>query len=143
MRFHTSLPVHDLDATETFYRTLFDLAPVKRKSDYLKFLTPGLNISFHTGSGRTPPTSLHLGFELESRSALDALARRLASAGLLSSPRETSVCCYAEQDKLRVSDPNGYDWELYYLVQDSEQRIDPASACCASARERLPQDSSS
>ncbi|MEL6190188.1 MAG: hypothetical protein AAFU79_36660, partial [Myxococcota bacterium] len=43
MRFHTSLPVTDVDATETFYRGLFGSDAVKRKPDYVKFLTPELN----------------------------------------------------------------------------------------------------
>lgn len=129
MRFHTSLPVTDVDATETFYRGLFGSDAVKRKPDYVKFLTPELNISFNL-SDRPPATHLHLGFEVESTAALDAIHARLKEAGLIVESRETSVCCYANQDKLWVTDPSGYRWELYVLLEDTEKRIDADTGCC-------------
>lgn len=38
MKFHTNLPVTDLDATVRFYSQLFGAPPVKEKPDYAKFL---------------------------------------------------------------------------------------------------------
>ena len=134
MRFHTNLPVRDLEATERFYRAVLGTPPVKRKTDYLKFLAPGLNISFHLAPDAAAPTWLHLGFEVSDQTQLDELYRRLQSARFVSQDRETSVCCYALQDKFWVTDPTGYRWELYLLVEDREQRIDPQSDCCSEAR---------
>lgn len=137
MRFHTSLPVTNIEATEAFYRLIFEASPTKRKPDYLKFLTPGLNISFHRTEGAQPLTDVHLGFEVSSPAELNELHQRLAREGIISTPRETSVCCYANQDKFWVTDPSGYRWELYYLVEAAEQKIDPSSQCCAAARSDL------
>ena len=133
MRFHTSLPVTDIAKTIDFYRVLLGVQPTKTKVDYAKFLwSDGLNISFHTNAkGADELRSLHLGFQLDSQSDLDAAHVRLEAAGLLSSKRETSICCYANQDKFWVKDPDGYEWELYYLVEDTEAKIEPTTACCA------------
>ncbi len=134
MRFHTSLPVTDIARTVDFYRLLLDSEPVKVKADYAKFL-PGdhLNISFHTNpDGVETLRSIHLGFQLSSRAELDVVYARLAAAGLPSGKRETSICCYASQDKFWVTDPDGYRWELYYLVADTDVKIAPATACCVS-----------
>ena len=133
MRFHTSLPVTDIAKTVEFYRVLLGTEPVKTKPDYAKFLRgDGLNITFHTNpEGVAKLRSLHLGFELESQAALDAEHARLEVAGLISAARETSICCYANQDKFWVRDPDGYEWELYYLVQDTDVKIAAATACCA------------
>lgn len=137
MRFHTSLPVEDIQQTVEFYRVLFDADPVKTKSDYAKFLPAGLNISFHENPEAVGKLStLHLGFELPDTAALERAYQRLAAAGLISQERETSVCCYALQDKFWVTDPNGYAWELYLRLEDTEQKISSDTACCAaSARE--------
>ncbi len=135
MRFHTSLPVRDIEATEAFYRVLFDSEPVKKKVDYLKFLPEagGLNITFHqTARGSDELRKLHLGFEVSDQTTLDRLYERLERAGLVSARRETSICCYASQDKFWVTDPDGYAWELYVLLEDTEKKVDRETGCCAS-----------
>ena len=103
----------------------------------MKFLPPsgGLNISFHENAEAVSGfTRLHLGFELPSQAAVDAAHDRLSEAGLVSGERRTSVCCYANQDKFRVTDPDGYEWELYYLVDDTATRDGQEEvACCPPA----------
>ena len=125
MRFHTSLPVRNIQATIAFYRVLFDCEPVKTKRDYAKFLPAGggLNISFHEDPDAVAKlSSLHIGYEMPDRAALDLAHDRLTRAGLVTVERETSVCCYANQDKFWVTDPSG-DWEIYLLLEDTEQKI--------------------
>ncbi|WP_428265190.1 ArsI/CadI family heavy metal resistance metalloenzyme [Haliangium sp.] len=135
MRFHTSLPVKSISDTVAFYRVLFESEPVKTKPDYAKFLPPGaaLNISFHQNPHAVGPfTDLHLGFEMPDRAALDRAHARLAEAGFITVERETSVCCYASQDKFWVTDPNGYQWEVYLLLEDTEAKFAPAASRDAS-----------
>lgn len=135
MRFHTSLPVTDIDATIDFYRVLLGTEPAKTRVDYAKFLwRDGLNISFHKSpEGVEKLRSIHLGFQLDSQAELDEAHARLEAAGLLSSKRETSICCYANQDKFWVKDPNGYEWELYFLVEDTEIKIERTTECCGTS----------
>lgn len=132
MKFHTNLPVRDIDATTRFYSLLFDEPPVKKKSDYVKFLPKevALNISFHQADA-LPERDLHLGFEMSDQASLDRLFARLEAAGLVQGKRDTSVCCYASQDKFWVVDPDGYEWEFYVLLEDTELKIDPKTSCCA------------
>ena len=138
MRFHTSLAVRDVAASVAFYRVLFDADPVKRKPDYAKFLPPevDLNISFHESPDAPGPlAAVHLGIEMPDRAVLERAHARLRAAGLVTTERETSVCCYANQDKLWVTDPDGYRWELYALLEDTEQRIAPETRCCGPVRQ--------
>lgn len=133
MKFHTNLPVRDIDATTRFYSLIFDEPPVKKKVDYVKFLPRGvaLNISFHQADAPNV-RGLHLGFEVSDQAALDSVYSRLLAHGLVRDERETSVCCYANQDKFWVVDPDGYEWEFYVLLEDTEQKVDRRTGCCAS-----------
>ena len=46
-------------------------------------------------------------------------------------------CCYATQDKFWVTDPDGYQWEVYFFHQDAEFNAPKYStnsnngACCS------------
>ena len=137
MKVHMSLPVSDIEATTRFYEALFAVPPSKVKADYVKFepdFVP-LNISFHTAASGEPHASPHLGFELASAEELDGHHRRLSEAGLIRVARETGVCCYAEQDKFWVEDPDGHAWEFYHLLADTTQRNTPnpePAGCCPS-----------
>jgi catechol 2,3-dioxygenase-like lactoylglutathione lyase family enzyme len=134
MRFHTSLPVRDIDKTTAFYRMLFGSEPVKRRDDYVKFLPDDfpVNLSFHQNDqGPGELRALHLGFEVKDQGQLNRLFLRLEAANLVSSSRKTEVCCYANQDKFWVKDPDGYEWELYYLVSDTLEKMGPKVSCCA------------
>ena len=139
LKLHLSLPVTDLAATEAFYATLFDAPPSKSKGDYVKFEPdePALNISFTpVGVGERPETNRHLGIQFPSQEDLNVSYERLLAAHLVPGIRESSICCYAKQDKFWVSDPDGYRWELYYLVCDSDVRIEMGTGCCAIESER-------
>ena len=135
MRFHTNLPVVDIERTQRFYRTLFQVEPVKARADYVKFLAADerLNISFHLNPEAVPPLlPIHLGFELPDREALDEAFRRLDAEGLAET-RAVGTCCYANQDKFWVTDPSGYRWELYYLMDDVEEKGTASDGCCVSS----------
>ncbi len=135
MRFHTNLPVKNLHDTLEFYRVLFDTEPVKIKGDYAKFLPAesDINISFHENAGGAGGLrDIHLGLEVPNRKILEKTHARLEKAGLITAKRETSVCCYANQDKFWVTDPDGFKWEIYLLLEDTEAKESRATGCCAS-----------
>jgi len=134
MKVHLSLPVSDIEKTRVFYDALFNSPAVKVKADYAKYLPDHipLNISFNKTS-KALELNRHLGLQLESSEALEAEHTRLEKAGLISKTRNDSICCYARQDKFWVLDPDGYEWELYYLIEDSEIRDAQiqGDSCCA------------
>ena len=136
LKVHMSLAVRNVATTSEFYKTLFQSEPVKTKNDYVKFEPEdlALNISFRAlENGRTVDTNRHhLGIQFPSQAMFDQAFDRLQAANLVSGKRESSICCYADQDKFNVRDPDGYQWELYYLLTDSELKIEATTNCCAS-----------
>ncbi|MFH7029147.1 MAG: hypothetical protein ACHBN1_28080 [Heteroscytonema crispum UTEX LB 1556] len=44
---------------------------------------------------------------------------RLQQADLTVKAENQTTCCYALQDKVWVTDPDGDDWEVYTVLKDS------------------------
>jgi hypothetical protein len=55
---------------------------------------------------------------------------RLQMAGLAIFDKMDTTCCYARQDKIWVSDPDGTPWEIFATHEDSEEAGEPAAARC-------------
>ena len=136
-RMHVSLYVKNIYQTADFYSKFFGQNPDKIKSDYCKFTLdePSLIISFVQNEEKVSDQFGHLGFQIES---LEELKQRMDEMNLqnITVLEEMGTnCCYANQDKFWVTDPNGYMWEVYYFHEDVEFN-DPryatqdASACC-------------
>ena len=62
--------------------------------------------------------------------------QRLSAANQAKGERESSICCYADQDKFGVRDPDGYEWELFYLLSDAHVKIQEEASCCVGKSER-------
>jgi catechol 2,3-dioxygenase-like lactoylglutathione lyase family enzyme len=135
-RMHVSLYVSDLASTVDFYTLFFGIEPVKVRTGYAKYVLeePPLIISFVENKERVQQNFGHLGFQVE---ALAELNSRLAAAertGLVTKVEIGTNCCFANQDKFWVSDPDGVQWEVYYFHADAEFNDphfeEPAAACC-------------
>ena len=135
-RMHVSLYVSDLANTIHFYNQFFGQEPVKIRNGYSKYVLdePSLIISFVENKDRVQQHFGHLGFQVET---LDELNKRLSvaqTAGLVTREEIGTNCCFANQDKFWVSDPDGVQWEVYYFHADAEFNDphfeEPASACC-------------
>jgi catechol 2,3-dioxygenase-like lactoylglutathione lyase family enzyme len=119
-RVQLAINVADLDTAVDFYSRLFGTQPAKRKPGYANFAVeePALKlvlIENPTASG----TLNHLGVEVFSTDEVAAAQRRLDGAGLATA-QESGTCCYAEQDKVWVNDPDGAPWEIYTVLADSD-----------------------
>jgi len=58
-------------------------------------------------------------------------AGRLKAEGLATFEEENTDCCYALQDKVWVTDPNGYRWEVFVVkVDDTAPEVKAASEVC-------------
>jgi catechol 2,3-dioxygenase-like lactoylglutathione lyase family enzyme len=137
-----ALNVSDLDAAIEFYSKLFDTAPAKVRPGYANFAVsePPLKLILVEGHG-AGGTLNHLGVEVESADLVAAAQQRLANEGLATATEDNVACCYAQQDKVWVDDPDGAPWEVYTVLADIEMpdgrlRDDVApgegAACCAS-----------
>ena len=61
----------------------------------------------------------HLGIEVPSPEDVRSATGRLAAEGLPTEFEEQTTCCYAVQDKVWVSDPDGAPWEVYTVLADA------------------------
>jgi hypothetical protein len=46
-------------------------------------------------------------------------------------------CCYALQDKVWVSDPDGNSWEVFTVLEDTEGEKNVAPGCCTPIAEKV------
>jgi catechol 2,3-dioxygenase-like lactoylglutathione lyase family enzyme len=144
VKVHVALNTSRFDESVRFYRTFLGLEPVKLKPGYAKFdvTEPGLNLTLNAASLVESPGALnHLGIQVASTEAVKEAALRLKAEGLATFEEENTDCCYALQDKVWVTDPNGYRWEVFVVkVGDTQPELTaatadaakPADACCAS-----------
>ena len=76
----------------------------------------------------------HLGVEVSTPEDVKAATDRLAGKGLPTLVQDGVDCCYALQDKVWVSDPDGARWEVYTVLSDSNalsaSQKEGATSCC-------------
>ena len=142
-RVQLALNVSDLDAAVAFYSTLFRAEPAKRRPGYANFAIadPPLKLVLLESAdarGSGPAGALnHLGVEVGTTDEVGAATTRLADAGLATAAEENTTCCYAVQDKVWVTDPDGAPWEVYTVLADAPAEVvTPGrvgdSGCCGS-----------
>lgn len=128
---HLNLATKDLAASVAFYRALLLTEPAKSYPDYALFLTdePGLELALDLDPQARIGESAHYGIVVETAAEVDAATGRLRSAGYTVEIETEETCCYAVQNKVRVTDPDGRCWETDVLVADVEER-DAVASCC-------------
>ncbi|MDR6224186.1 ArsI/CadI family heavy metal resistance metalloenzyme [Desmospora profundinema] len=134
---HVAVNVKNLDDSVAFYRHLFGEEPAKVRPGYAKFdlEEPALNFTLNEG-GKTDGGINHLGIQVESTEAVLAAKERLKNAGLASFDEMDTTCCYARQDKIWVTSPDGHRWEIFFVKEDAESfgespdSVEEASPCC-------------
>lgn len=134
-RLQLALNVSDLDAAVDFYRKLFDTEPAKRRPGYANFAIaqPPLKLVLFENPDAADKLN-HLGIEVESSEHVAAASDRLKKVGLTVKTESGITCCYAQQDKIWVSDPDGEPWEVYTVLKDAEmisQQDSEQTVCCA------------
>jgi catechol 2,3-dioxygenase-like lactoylglutathione lyase family enzyme len=135
-RIHMGLAVQSLERSTAFYTTLFGQEPTKTRPHYAKFevAQPPVNLSLNEVGGVTGPNNsvAHFGIQVKSTDAVRVVADRLKEAGLEISIEENVTCCYAVQDKVWATDPDGNKWEVYVVLDnDGVQHQSTQSECCS------------
>jgi len=147
-RVQLALNVSDIDAAVAFYGKLFNAVPAKREHGYANFsiAEPPLKLVLietadARGEGIVGALN-HLGVEVESAQDVAGASRRLAEAGLSTLEENSTTCCYAVQDKVWVSDPDGAPWEVYTVLADAstESGIQGDGTCCTPEGGCAPMD---
>lgn len=131
-KFHIGMHVSDIQKTVDFYQHLFGSEPVKKKSDYAKFEldNPGLVISFIESPQKVGSHFGHLGIRVNSQEELEAKKSEVSGYLQIALEEEATNCCYAIQNKFWVNDPDGYEWEVYHFLEDTENKPKYSAASC-------------
>jgi catechol 2,3-dioxygenase-like lactoylglutathione lyase family enzyme len=137
-RLQLALNVENLDDAIAFYSGLFNATPTKVKDGYANFAIsdPPLKLVLFENPG-LGATINHLGVEVDSSDTVHAEIARLADAGLFTEEEIGTTCCFATQDKVWVTGPDGEKWEVYTVLSDSDtfganphQDTDTEDVCC-------------
>ncbi|HJP67109.1 MAG TPA: ArsI/CadI family heavy metal resistance metalloenzyme [Actinomycetota bacterium] len=125
-RVQLAINVTNLDQAVDFYSKLFRSEPAKRRPGYANFALDDPALKLVLIEGREGGTLNHLGVEVASTDEVTAATERLRDDGLETLVESHTSCCYAVQDKVWVSDPDGAPWEVYTVLADAPD----ARGCC-------------
>jgi catechol 2,3-dioxygenase-like lactoylglutathione lyase family enzyme len=136
-RMHVSFYVSDITRSVNFYSGFFNKEPDKVKPGYAKYVLdkPSLIISFIENKDRVQSNFGHVGFQVETAEELRLKLEEARNKNLVSKIETGTKCCYAEQDKFWVNDPDNIQWEIYYFQGDAEfndphYETDETDPCC-------------
>lgn len=120
-RVQLALNVDDLGAAIAFYSKLFGAQPAKVKPGYANFTIaePPLKLVLLENPGHGG-TLNHLGVEVESSDKVHSEIARLTAEKLFTEEEIGTTCCFATQDKVWVTGPDGERWEVYTVLADAE-----------------------
>ena len=121
MRPHISLDVRDVAKSVAFYEKVFGMKPQKQVDDYAKFdvKAPALNFSLVSSTGAVSTVD-HLGIEVYTVQEIADWKARLQHEGILERVEDNVTCCFARQDKLWFTDPDGNAWEIFTVHEQLE-----------------------
>jgi catechol 2,3-dioxygenase-like lactoylglutathione lyase family enzyme len=134
MKIHLNLATRDIDASVAFYRTLLDAEPTKHYADYALFLTedPGLELALDADPTVRVAEGAHYGIAVETPEQVVATIERLRAAAARVDVEMDETCCYAVQNKVWATDPDGRRWETYFVIAEAQERDNERTACCRS-----------
>ena len=120
-RVQLALNVDDLAEAVAFYSTLFNTGPAKLRDGYANFsiAAPPLKLVLLENPGSGGSLN-HLGIEVASSEKVHSEIARFTEGGLFTAEEIGTTCCFATQDKVWVSGPDGERWETYTVLADSE-----------------------
>ncbi len=147
---HISLNVKDVGESVEFYKKLFGLEPLKfirgnttthsilrdqagevsekPRFGYAKFdvENPPLNFVLNEVPYSDGGSLSHLGIQVASTDDVLTTRERWIESGLLTVDEMKVDCCYALQDKTWARDPDGNEWEVFVVLENTE----PAAEAC-------------
>src|ERR1700736_5256648 len=109
MKTHLSFPTRNLEKSIAFYETLFNTKAFKRREDYALFVVddPGLELALNPHDRVNVDPRAHFGIAADDASTVDEATTRFAGVGVAVDIEQGQTCCYAKQNKVWASDPDG------------------------------------
>jgi len=132
LKVHVALKVRDLEVSVRFYKRLFAIEPVKLKPAYAKFDVqhPNINLTLNQDPPGAGGTISHLGIQVPSTEDVLSIRNQWRESGIETRDEMQTDCCYALQDKAWVRDPDGNEWEVFVVLQDTNEAD---ISCCSGA----------
>lgn len=148
---HISLNVKNVEESVAFYKKLFGIEPLKfikgnttthsivreqagetsekPRFGYAKFdvANPPLNFVLNEVPYSDGGSLSHLGIQVATTDDVLRTRERWIESGLLTVDEMKVDCCYALQDKTWARDPDGNEWEVFVVLENTE----PAADACA------------
>jgi len=126
------LNVSDIDQAVEFYEKFFRTTATKRQPGYANFAIaePPLKLVLIENPGASVRLN-HLGVEVFEQAQVAEAQQRLTGLQLPVVSEENVSCCYAVQDKVWVTDPDGAPWETYVVLDSADTMGESRSECCA------------
>ena len=125
-RIHVHLSAVDLNRSREFYERFLGVAPVKEKVDLIKFTPDFVPVNLTISPAKRDMVNgramNHLGVEVESNDAVMRHLGRIKAAGIVAREQLNVTCCYANQSKFWVIDPDGVEWEIYHVNYDTMEK---------------------
>ncbi|MEL0105732.1 MAG: ArsI/CadI family heavy metal resistance metalloenzyme [Rhodospirillaceae bacterium] len=112
-RLHIHVKVTDLKQAMDFYSSLFSMEPSVVRDDYAKWMVEDPRVNFAVSSNSESTGVDHLGIQVENEEELKEVYNRLDKAGRPVLEEGRTTCCYAEQNKSWISDPDNVPWEAF------------------------------
>jgi catechol 2,3-dioxygenase-like lactoylglutathione lyase family enzyme len=156
MKPHVSLNVKNIEQSVEFYKKMLGIEPLKfikaettvhsilqdqtgmdsqqTRTGYAKFdiQSPPLNLVLNEIEFKSGGSLSHLGLQVESTEDVLGMREMWHKNGLSTVDEMSVNCCYAVQDKTWVKDPDGNEWEVFVVLENTENQHDtnPTSFCC-------------
>ncbi len=127
-RIHVALPVRDVTQSQRFYEVLLGTEPAKIREGYVKFeaADPAVNLTLNASPDAVSHHPVaHFGVQVKSTEAVRQRHERLRAAGYETASEEGVTCCFAVQDKIWATDPDGHRWEVF-VVLDADAAVHSA-----------------
>ena len=132
-RLHCALNTNNFNASVDFYTKLFGQDPAKLEDGYAKFSCedPSVNLTLNQVSAPIHQDAInHLGIEVEDAKTAIVVKERPEQLGLPTKLEGDVDCCYAIQDKVWVTDPNGHGWEFFFVKDEGSIGSNQSGECC-------------
>ena len=116
-RVHIALDSGNIDRSIDFYKRLFRQEPTKVRPGYAKFEVPEppLNLTLNA-KAEAKPAGAHFGVQVKATEAVLEMKEKFEMAGYETLVEDNVTCCYAEQDKVWIKDPDGNPWEVFVVT---------------------------
>lgn len=141
-RVQLALNVKDIDEAVAYYTKLFGTEANKRKPGYANFAINEPPLKLVLFENQNEERLNHLGVETFDNGDVNAAIERFQAAGIAEEVESEETCCFATQNKVWSSDPQGMRWEWYTVLADSETFFaeeTEADACCPQEPAQKPE----